>query len=114
MAGQIIGQINAGDGSKNLISSNFYATCGTAASTVNKVIAVQLSDINSITLRTGMTLAVKFTNSNTATNPKFVFYNSAGSSTLAGTKNGTAFTAGTTFTVKLNDTSNVGKTVETS
>lgn len=50
------------------IGSALYGTCSTAADTANKT--VTLSDFD--TLITGVTLHVKFTNSNTAANPKLI------------------------------------------
>jgi len=50
------------------IGSALYGTCDTAANTANKT--VTLSDFD--TLITGVTLHVKFTNSNTAANPKLI------------------------------------------
>jgi len=50
------------------IGSALYGTCDTAANTANKT--VTLSDFD--TLITGVTLHVKFTNSNTAASPKLI------------------------------------------
>lgn len=50
------------------IGSTLYGTCSTTANTINKT--VTLSDFD--TLMTGVTLHVKFTYSNTASNPKLI------------------------------------------
>ena len=65
-----------------IIKDTFTGTCTTAAGTANKDITVQ----NNFSLRAGVTITVKFTNTNTAENPKFkvnngdaksVWYNTA-------------------------------------
>lgn len=59
-----VGKVTAG-GSTHLVASTLYGTCDTAAATAAKV--VTCSDFNK--LLTGVTIHVKFTNTNTATNP---------------------------------------------
>ena len=59
-------KVNAG-GNDYLVGSTAYATCTTAAATVAKVATIQ--DSASFTLINGTTIHVKFTYSNTATNP---------------------------------------------
>lgn len=62
-----IGKIKDGGGNTHLVASTAYATCDTAAATVAKVATIQ--DSQAFTLMTGVTIHVKFTNSNTAANP---------------------------------------------
>lgn len=64
----IIGKVATGS-ETHLVTSTFYGTCATAANTVLKVVKLADTSIDSATLLTGMTLAVKFTYSNTAANP---------------------------------------------
>ena len=59
-----VGKVTA-DGTTHLVGSTLYGTCSTAAATVAKV--VTCSDFT--TLITGVTIHVKFTETNTATNP---------------------------------------------
>ena len=59
-----VGKVTAG-GSTHLVGSTLYGTCSSTADTVAKV--VTCSDFT--TLITGVTIHVKFTNTNTATNP---------------------------------------------
>lgn len=78
MAGQVITKISASSGT-HLISSSFYGTCSTAAATAAKEIIINDPNItDAITLVNGMTLAVKFTNSNSVASPKITVYNNIG------------------------------------
>lgn len=61
-----IAKITAG-GSTHLIASTAYGTCSTASSTVAKVATIQ--DSQPFTLLTGVTVHIKFTNSNSASSP---------------------------------------------
>ena len=66
MANSVITKVTGTDSSSNRIGSTFYGTCTTAAATASK--AVTLSDSCVFTdscLVTGVTIHVKFTNSNT-------------------------------------------------
>ena len=64
----IIGKVATGS-ETHLVTSTFYGTCATAASTKLKVVKLADTNIDSATLLTGMTLAVKFTYSNTVASP---------------------------------------------
>lgn len=64
----IIYKINQGGTDYN-IASSAYCTCSDSASTVAKTANLQGSASNGFTLATGITIYVKFTNSNTAANP---------------------------------------------
>lgn len=78
MAGQVITKVSASSGT-HLISSTFYGTCATAAGTAAKIVIVNDPNItDAITLVNGMTLAVKFTYSNTVASPKITVYNNSG------------------------------------
>ena len=78
MAGQVITKIAASSGT-HLVSTSFYGTCTTAAGTAAKEVVVNDPNItDTITLVNGMTLAVKFTNSNTVASPKITVYNNSG------------------------------------
>jgi hypothetical protein len=68
MANGVIGKVTAGGGT-HLVTSTFYGTCTTEASTVAKIAKLADNTINNATLITGMMITVKFTYSNTATNP---------------------------------------------
>lgn len=59
-----VGKVNAG-GSEHLVGSTLYGTCDTAESTAAKVVVCP----DFTTLIEGVTIHVKFDNSNTATNP---------------------------------------------
>lgn len=87
-----IGKITDTDGTTGLIGSTLYGTCATEAATVAKV--GTLADFD--TLITGVTIHIKFTYSNTATDPT-LNVNSTGAKRI--------YKAGTT---------SVGKTVATS
>lgn len=87
-----VGKITDTDGVTGLIGSTLYGTCATAADTVAKV--GTLSDFD--TLITGVTIHIKFTYSNTATDPTL---------NVNGTGAKRIYKAGTT---------SVGKTVDTS
>ena len=70
MANSVITKVTGTDSSSNRIGSTFYGTCTTAAATASK--AVTLSDSCVFTdscLVTGVTIHVKFTNSNTHATP---------------------------------------------
>lgn len=59
-----VGKVTAG-GSTHLVGSTLYGTCDTAAATAAKVVTCSAFD----KLETGVTIHVKFTNGNSATNP---------------------------------------------
>ena len=61
-----IAKVTAG-GATHLIASTVYGICSTAADTAAKT--VSFTDDQAFTLIQGETIHVKFTNSNTATNP---------------------------------------------
>ena len=78
MAGQVITKVSANSGT-HLISTSFYGTCATAAGTAAKAVIVNDTNItDAITLVNGMTLAVKFVNSNSVANPTITVYNNSG------------------------------------
>ena len=56
-------------GTEAYIASTAYATCATAAATAAKVANIQDSSGNVFKLMTGVSVHVKFTNTNTASNP---------------------------------------------
>ena len=92
MAGQVISKIAAGGGT-HLISHTFYGTCDTAGATVGKEVIINDPLItNAITLVNGMTMAVKFTNANSASSPTLTVYNNSGTA-AAPTKGGTTLIA---------------------
>lgn len=64
----IIYKINQSETDYN-IASSAYCTCSDSASTVAKTANLQGSSSNGFTLANGVTIHVKFTNSNTAPNP---------------------------------------------
>lgn len=66
MAGGIIGKVTAGGGT-HLVTSTFYGTCTTASNLATKEVKLVDATQTSATFITGMTLAVKFTYSNTTT-----------------------------------------------
>lgn len=68
MANGIIGKVTAGGGT-HLVTSTFYGTCATAANTAAKIVKLADATADTATAMVGMTLAVKFTYSNTAANP---------------------------------------------
>ena len=68
MANGIIGKVTAGGGT-HLVTSTFYGTCATAANTAAKIVKLADATPDTATAMVGMTLAVKFTYSNTSTNP---------------------------------------------
>lgn len=68
MANGIIGKVTAGGGT-HLVTSTFYGTCATAAGTAAKIVKLADATADAATAIVGMTLAVKFTNSNTVANP---------------------------------------------
>lgn len=59
-----VGNVKIGSDT-HLVGSTLYGTCGTAAGTAAKVVTCA----NFTTLITGVTIHVKFTNSNTVANP---------------------------------------------
>lgn len=91
-----IGKITDTSGSTGLIGSTLYGTCTTDANTAAKV--GTLSDFD--TLITGVTIHIKFTNTNTATNPTLNVNNTGAKSiykagtTAVGTTVGTSWAAG--------------------
>lgn len=86
----VIGKINA-EGTTHLIAPTVYGTCSTAAATAAKTVT-----IDGFTLMTGITIWVKFTNSNTANNPTLSINN------------------GTAIPIKMAGTSAAGTTPTTS
>lgn len=67
----VTGQISDGT-NEYMLASTCYGTCATGASTVAKVANIYESDgttLQSFTLMTGITIHIKFTNSNTASSP---------------------------------------------
>lgn len=78
MAGQTIGKVVAG-GKTHTVTSTFYGTCATAAATAAKeVIINETNTTEALSFINGMTLAVKFTNSNSVANPTLTLYNNSG------------------------------------
>lgn len=78
MAGQTIGKVVAG-GKTHTVTSTFYGTCATAANTAAKeVIINEPNTTETLTFINGMTLSVKFTNTNLATNPTLTCFNNSG------------------------------------
>lgn len=76
------------DGSTDVIA---YGVCDTAANIITKIVT-----INNFTLKTGSLFCVKFSNTNTAANPKLLI------------------NSGTSYNIKQKDSTNVGTTVGTS
>lgn len=92
MAGQTIGKVVAG-GKTHTITSTFYGTCTTAAATAAKeVIINETNTTEALSFIPGMTLTVKFIQSNMAANPTLTCFNNSGSST-APTKGSTKLLA---------------------
>lgn len=78
MAGQTIGKVVAG-GKTHTVTSTFYGTCTTAATTAAKeVIINETNTTEALSFINGMTLAVKFTNANGAANPTLTLFNNSG------------------------------------
>lgn len=78
MAGQTIGKVVAG-GKTHTVTSTFYGTCATAAATAKKeVIINEVNTTEALSFIIGMTLAVKFTYSNTVANPTLTLFNNGG------------------------------------
>lgn len=75
-----IGKVTAGGNTGMLVGSTLYGTCETAAATAAKVAVITGFD----TLETGVTVHIKFTNSNTVANPTLA---------IKATSSGTATTA---------------------
>lgn len=87
----VINKINTGS-TEYAIASTAYATCGTAAATAAKVAYILgTTATTGFTLTTGVTVYVKFTNTNTAANPTLNI-NSCGAKAMQ--RNGVAITAG--------------------
>lgn len=109
MAGQTIGKVVAG-GKTHTVTSTFYGTCATAATTAAKeVIINETNTTEALSFIPGMTLAVKFVYSNTAANPTITCYNNSGSST-APTKGSTTLLAAKSI-YQLNTNLNAAGTV---
>ena len=85
MAGGVVTQITtSGTGAgTHLLSSTFYGTCATGASTAAKIVKLSDTNVNSATLKTGMLLTVKFTNTNTAASPTLTIQTSGGTQLIA-------------------------------
>lgn len=60
-----INKININSAEYDLVGSMFYGSCSTAAGTAAKTASIN----GKFTLYTGATVAIKFTNKNTAANP---------------------------------------------
>lgn len=87
----VINKINTGS-TEYAIASTAYATCGTAAATAAKVAYILgTTATTGFTLTTGVTVYVKFTNTNTAANPTLNI-NSCGAKAMQ--RNGVAIAAG--------------------
>ena len=67
------------DSTNNLIASTCYGTCDTAAATAAKVATIQ--DSQSFALQTGITVHIKFTNTNSVASPT-LNVNSTGAKTI--------------------------------
>lgn len=85
MANGLIGKITAGGGT-HLIASTAYFTCATAKATAAKVAAAADTNLDNITLMTGLTIYVKFTNHNEVANPTLALYKSDGTTNLVAAK----------------------------
>lgn len=81
MANGLIGKVTAGGGT-HLVASTAYFTCATAAGTAAKIAAAADSSLDSITLITGLTIYVKFTNANGVANPTLALYKSDGTTKI--------------------------------
>lgn len=90
-----VGQMDPGTGTKHAIGSTAYGECSIAAGTAAKTV-----EMTGFTLITGATVHVKFTNSNTASNPTLNINGTGAKSivrygtTKAGTTAETSWTAG--------------------
>ena len=82
MANGLIGKVTAGGGT-HLITSTAYFTCATAAATAAKVAKAADTGLNSLTVITGMTIYVKFTNTNEVANPTLTLQTNGGTELLA-------------------------------
>lgn len=82
MANGLIGKVTAGGGT-HLIASTAYFTCETAAATAAKIAKAADTGLNSLTVITGMTIYVKFTNYNSAANPTLTLQTNGGTQLLA-------------------------------
>lgn len=102
MANGIIGKVTAGGGT-HLVTSTFYGTCATAAGTAAKIVKLADATADAATAIVGMTLAVKFTNSNTVANP-----------TLTVQRNGNTTNLIAATSIKAYGTTAPGTTVATS
>lgn len=101
----VINKIKAGSTTYN-IASTAYATCTTAASTAAKVAYISgTSATSGVTLTTGLTIHVKFTDTNTAANPTLSVNGTTAKAikcygtTAAGTTTDTSWFAGETVTL---------------
>ena len=77
---------NGTSGTAHLIASSAYGTCSTAAETAEKEVVISSWDSAFTTPETGMTIHVKFTNSNTVANPKIKIVSSAGGTAIVAAK----------------------------
>ena len=82
MASGVIGKVTAGGGT-HLVTATFYGTCETAQGTVAKIVKLSDTTVDSVTLITGMTLAVKFSAANTSTNPTLTIQTNGGTELIA-------------------------------
>jgi hypothetical protein len=85
MANGLIGKVTAGGGT-HLIASTAYFTCATAKATAAKVAAAADTSLDNITLMTGLTIYVKFTNHNEVASPTLALYKSDGTTNLVAAK----------------------------
>ena len=85
MAGGVIGKVTTGGtgAGTHLVSATFYGTCATGASTAAKIVKLADANIDSATLITGMTLAVKFTNANSKASPTLTVQTNGGTQLIA-------------------------------
>ena len=86
MSGKVISQVQIGS-DKHLISSSLYGTCSTAAGTAAKEVKLADTNVNGFTVMTGMTLAVKFTYSNTSSTQPTLTLKTNGNVQLLSAKN---------------------------
>lgn len=77
MGGKVITRMASGN-NVHVISSSFYGTCATAKNTAAKEVIVANPNINKITLVKGMTLTVKFADTNAVVSPTLTIFNNSG------------------------------------
>lgn len=102
MAGQTIGKVVAG-GKTHTVTSTFYGTCATAAATAAKeVIINEVNTTEALSFIPGMTLTVKFTQTNTASNPTLTCFNNGGSATAPSKGSTTLLAAKSIYRLNIN------------